>query len=270
MNGEWRHPGRVATVLLGWLVVVFLIAPLGVVFAVSVTPADFISLPRDGTFSLRHYAALADDRWPEAALSSLSVGVTVAVLSGLIGTMAAIALWRSAPRVQNLLKALVLAPLIVPPVMIGLALYRPWVSLGLLDTWLGVVLAHTVLGVPLVFIPVSAALAGLDRRIDDAARSMGAGLLKRVRWIIVPNLKFGILSGCGLAFIASWDEFVITIFITQRRMTTLPLQLYQGIRDHYDPVIAAVAAALVALTLSVVLMGVAFRMLKSTSPERAV
>lgn len=258
-----RHPAHYGAIIFAWLAVTFLVAPLGVVFAVSLTSADYISLPTDGSISFRHFASLAEGRWYEAAASSLSVGLTVSILSGLIGTMASIAIWRATPRTQNLAKAIALAPLIVPPVMIGLALYRPWVSLGLLDTWLGVVIAHTIVGVPLVVITVSAALTGLDRRIDDAARSMGSGMVMRIMTVIVPNLKFGILSGCGLAFIASWDEFVVTIFVTQRRMTTLPLQLYQGIRDHYDPVIAAVAATLVALTISLVLLGIVGNMVRN-------
>lgn len=238
-----------------WLVTLFLLLPVLVTIPVAFTNRSYISLPSGTDWSLRHFAALADGRWGEAALNSLTIGLAVSTLATVLGVCAAIALWRAAARIRIISSAILMAPLIVPPVIIGLALYVPWVRLGLLDTWLGIVLAHSIVALPLVLVIVSAALTGLDPRIDDAARSLGASLRQRVVYAIMPNIRASIAAGAVLAFISSWDEFVISLFLTQRRLTTLPLALYQGIKDNFDPIIAAVSALLVAFTTIIFLSG---------------
>lgn len=243
------------TSVLAWLFALFLLLPVFVAVPVAFTNRSYISLPSGRDWSLQHFAALADGRWAEAALNSLSIGLAVSAIAALLGTCAAIALWRAAAGVRLVARSVLLAPLIVPPVIIGLSLYRPWVRLGLLDSWPGIVLAHSIVALPLVIVVVSASLSGLDPRIDDAARSLGASLRQRVLHAVLPNIWPGVLGGAVLAFIASWDEFVITLFLTQRRLTTLPLALFQGIKDNFDPVIAAVAVLLVAATTLVFAIG---------------
>ena len=142
-----------------------------------------------------------------------------------------------------------ITPILVPPVVQSLGFYRFWVQLGLIDTSLGVILAHTLLALPYVSISVFAALVNLDRNIPRAARSLGASVWQTVLAVVVPAAKPGILTGFVFAFIVSFDEIVGVLFITVRRVTTLPKKIWEGIQDNIDPTIAAVATLLVLLTL---------------------
>lgn len=238
----------VVSTVIAWLLALFLLLPVFVAVPVAFTSRSYISLPTGTDWSLRHFGTLTEGRWAEAALNSLTIGVAVSLTATIVGTCAAISLWRTSTNVRVIGSAILMAPLIVPPVIIGLALYRPWTYLGLLDTWMGTVLAHSIVATPLVVVIVSASLATLDARIDDAARSLGASVWQRVVHAILPNIRMGVAAGAVLAFITSWDEFVITLLLTQRRLTTIPLTLFQGIKDNFDPVIAAVATLLVLVT----------------------
>ena len=237
----------VSTVI-AWVLALFLLLPVFVAVPVAFTGRSYISLPSGTDWSLRHFGTLSEGRWAEAALNSMTIGAAVSLIATIVGTCAAISLWRASANVRLIGSAILMAPLIVPPVIVGLALYRPWTYLGLLDTWTGTVLAHSIVATPLVVVVVSAALSTLDVRIDDAARSLGSSLWQRLVYAILPNIRMGVATGAVLAFITSWDEFVITLLLTQRRLTTLPLALFQGIKDNFDPVIAAVATLLVLVT----------------------
>jgi putative spermidine/putrescine transport system permease protein len=245
----------ILTQVAAWCCGLFLLLPIFVAIPVAFTDRSYISVPSGTDWTFRHFAALAEGRWGEAAVNSLSIGLAVATITSVLGVGAAIALWRAAPNVRVVGRAIFLAPLVVPPIIIGLALYRPWVQLGLIDTWLGVVLSHSIVALPLVVVIVSASLSSIDPRIDDAARNLGASRRQRVIHVVLPNIRTSVIAGAVLAFITSWDEFVITLFLTQRRLTTLPLTLFQGIKDNFDPVIAAVAVLLVACTTLVFAVG---------------
>lgn len=245
----------VLTQVAAWCCGLFLLVPIFVAVPVAFTDHSYISLPSGTKWTLRHFAALGDGRWGEAALNSITIGLAVATISSTLGVGAAISLWRAAPNVRVIGRAIFLAPLVVPPIIIGLSLYRPWVRLGLLDTWLGIVLSHSIVALPLVVVIASAALSAIDPKIDDAARNLGASRWQRVIYVVLPNIRASVAASAVLAFITSWDEFVITLFLTQRKLTTLPLTLYQGIKDNFDPVIAAVAVLLVLCTTIIFAIG---------------
>jgi putative spermidine/putrescine transport system permease protein len=119
----------------------------------------------------------------------------------------------------------------------------------LVNTYPGIVLAHTIIALPFVFIAVSAALAHLDPRIEMAARSLGAGTSQTLRWVIVPMVLPGVLSGALFAFVASFDELIVVLFITTHGIDTLPKKMWDGLKNDLNPTIACVAVALGALTL---------------------
>jgi putative spermidine/putrescine transport system permease protein len=236
-------------VALTWTVLLFLMLPTLVSIPVSLTPNDYLSLPT-GSLSLRHYETLFTDTiWQNSVLQSLFIGTIVTVLSVTLGTLAAIGLWRVSSAFGEGIRLLILAPMIVPPVVSALAFYRLFSKTGLLDTFLGVILAHTVLAAPYVVVAVSASLATLDLRQEQASRSLGASPSQTIRWVIVPQITPGVITGAVFAFLVSWDEVVVTLFVAARAVYTLPRKMWDGINERVDPTIAAAATVLFVLTV---------------------
>ena len=252
------RPGRLAT-LCAAVVAVFLLLPLLAVIPVSFTPQRYLSLP-DGEWSLRHYHTLIDDpKWLAATWLSVRIGLASAALATGLGLLFALGIWMQRPRFSGLFMGLVLLPMVAPPVVSALTLYFFLISLGQVnglvgyDTTLGVVLAHTVMIAPFAVVLITVALAQVDRRIDLAARAMGAGLATRITRVILPNIRFGVLMAFFLTFVLSWEEIGVTIFITSVNVATLPRLMWMGLRDNIDPAIAAVSVVLIALVATVII-----------------
>ena len=237
-----------------WVTLGFLVLPALVALPVSLTPKRFLSMP-EGTISLRHYETLlTSDLWLSSALQSLVIAGSAALIATLMGTSCAIGLWRISSKASELLRAALLLPLIIPPIISAMAFYRAWVWLHLLDSYTGVILAHSILATPLVLITVSASLANFDVRLEQASRSLGASLTTTLRRVLLPGIQPGIAAGAILAFILSWDEVVAVLFIASFRIFTLPRRMWDGIRENTDPAVAAAAVVLVAITLLAMLM----------------
>ena len=235
-----------------WAVLLFLMLPTLVAVPVSLTPERFISLPT-GTLSLVHYRELfTDEAWRDAVLQSLAIGCATTVLATALGGLAAVGLWRLASRLGETARMLALAPLIVPPVVSALALYRLFARIGLIDTFLGVIVAHTLLAAPYVLISTAASLANIDRRQEQASRSLGGSAAQTLWWVILPQARAGLLTGAIFAFLTSWDEIVVTLFVSSRTVYTLPRKMWDGLNERVDPTIAAAATVLFALTLALV------------------
>ena len=233
----------------GWSVLGFLVLPMLIVVPVSLTDRNYLSLP-EHALSLQHYRAFfTHEVWLQSTLQSLLIAAIATATSVVLGALCAIGCWRLSNRWSAAVRLLMLAPLIVPTVIQGLAMYRLWVAVGLYDTYAGVVLAHTLTGIPYVLIAVSAALAGFDVKLEQAARGLGASALDTIRLVIVPAIAPGLISGGVFAFIHSFDELVIVLFITSRAIRTLPKRIWDGLQDRIDPTIAAVSVILIAATL---------------------
>jgi len=234
---------------LGWLGALFLLLPSFVIIPVSFTTHHYLSLPDEG-LSLQHYQNLfSNPLWRGAIGQSLLIAALSSLLAVVAGTMGAIGLWRIASRFSDALRNVLLLPLIVPPIISALAFYKAWVKLGLLDSYAGIVIAHAILAVPYVIITVTTSLSNFDPKLEQAARNLGASAWTAMRLIIVPVIKPGILSGAVLAFLASWDEIVVTLFISSQRIMTLPKAIWNGIRDNIDPTVAAVGSLVILVTL---------------------
>ena len=245
--------GRSVVFGAGWFVVGFLILPMLFVIPVSLTDQPFLSLPRDHLSAQYYVGFFSRPEWITATLQSLGVAFAATVGAVALGTLCAIACWKITSRASNLVRLLVLLPLMVPTVIEGLAMYRLWVTLGIFDSFAGLVLAHTITGMPYVLVTVSASLARFDIRLEQAARSMGASVPRTIREVIVPQILPGILSGALFAFVHSLDELVIALFITSRRIMTLPKQIWSGMQDSLDPTIAAVSVILIAVTTTFII-----------------
>jgi putative spermidine/putrescine transport system permease protein len=247
------RPKALALVLAG-LVAVFLLTPLLAIAPISFTPARFLTMPH-GEYSLTHYRdLLGNPDWAASALLSLKVGVASSVVATALALAFALGVWMFQPRFAGLLVGIVLLPMIAPPIVSAMILYFFLTRLSGLsdavgyDTWLGVVIAHVVMIVPFATVLILVELAQFDRRIDLAARGLGASVSQRVFKIILPNIRFGVIAAALLAFVLSWDEIGVTLFITSVNAITLPRLMWMGVHDNIDPAVAAVSVVLIVVT----------------------
>lgn len=247
------------------LVVGFLVLPLLMLFPISLSPTQFLRFPPEG-LSLRWYQGFFGDRsWVDATWLSLKVGSAATVLSLLFGTAAALAIVRGRFRGRQLLYALMIAPLIVPTVILALGLFIVFAKARLLESFAALVLAHTVIAVPYVVLIVSAALRNIDPTIERAARVMGAGPLAAFRHVTLPAIAPALFASGLFAFFASFDELVITHFVSGA-METLPLRIWNDLNLRLDPTVAAVACMLI--LLSVLGMGIAEAMRRRAEAKK--
>lgn len=252
------RPGALATTLAA-LIAVFLLMPLIAVIPVSFTPTRYLSVP-DAEWSLRHYRALIDNPiWGQGVWLSIRIGLVASLVATTLATAFALGIWMLKPRFAGLLMGLALLPMVAPPVVSALTLYFFLISLSKLnglvayDTWAGVALAHAVMIAPFAVVLITVALSQLDRRIDLAARSMGAGIGTRVFRVILPNIRFTLVTAFFLTFVLSWEEIGVTLFITSVNAVTLPRLMWMGLRDNIDPAIAAISVVLIAIVVIAIL-----------------
>lgn len=250
------RPGPVSLAL-AVLVALFLLLPLLAVIPVSLTPSRMLAMPT-GELSLRHYRALIEDpRWIDAILLSIRIGIVSSAISTVLALCFSLGVWMFQPRFTAALVGFVLLPMVVPPVVSAITLYFLLTSISGMssffgyDTWLGVAMAHSVMTVPFATVLILVSLSQLDRRIDLAARGLGASVWARATRIIMPNIKFGIVTAALLSFVLSWEEIGVTLFITSVNAITLPRLMWMGLRDNIDPAIAALSVILIIITVLV-------------------
>lgn len=230
------------------LICLFLLLPTLIVVPMSFSGADMLTFPPVG-FSTRWYETyFTDPTWREATVNSLLVAVMAAAMATVLGTVAALALVHVRPGLAGAFRGLFLLPMIVPTIVTAVASYKVFAELGLSGRLIGVALAHALLGLPFVVINVSAVLRKADPRIEHAARSLGASPLRAFLHVTLPMIAPGVIIGAVFAFLTSFDEVVIAIFLTGIDSTTLPVQMWSGIRFEINPTVAAVSVLLVLLS----------------------
>jgi putative spermidine/putrescine transport system permease protein len=227
------------------LFLAFAAAPLVVVIFVSFTAKGFLSLPFDGV-SLRWYRAILQaPEWLASLRISLALATLSASLAVATGIPAALAIARYRFRGRDALGALLLSPLMIPAIVLGVSFLRFLTLAGISGTFAGMVLCHVVVIMPYVVRLLLAALAGLDRRIEQAAASLGAGKLTVLCRVTLPLILPGIAGGWILGFVTSFDELTVTLFVASPSTTTLPVRLFNYIDQMTDPLVAAVSASLI-------------------------
>jgi len=182
-----------------------------------------------------------------ATVRSVEVAALTTLAATTLGTAAALALRRPF-RGRAVVSLVVLAPMVVPVIIVAIGIYGLYARLQLVGTLAGLVLAHTVLALPFVVIVVTATLRGFDETLELAAQNLGAGRWQTFRRITLPLIRPGVIAGALLAFITSFDEVVVAIFVSGSRQPTLPKQMWDGIRTEIDPTVAAVSTLLIAVT----------------------
>jgi putative spermidine/putrescine transport system permease protein len=242
---------RPALRLVVLLVLLFLALPILLIVVVSFSSATYLTFPPPA-FGLRWYRAYAGSAgWLAATWLSLAVGAAVVVLATVLGTLAAVGLSRLPRGARAAVGALILSPMIVPGIVVAIGIYYAFSRYGLVGTPVALVLAHTCLAVPFVVISVSASLAGFDRRLTQAARSLGATPWGAFRQVTLPLIRPGVMVGALFAFITSFDELIVALFLSGSGAVTLPRRMWDDLRFDIDPTIAAVSTLTIVLTVLV-------------------
>jgi putative spermidine/putrescine transport system permease protein len=233
----------------------FLMLPLLVVFPISLSSAPYMQFPPPG-LSWQWYDRYFDDpQWIDATWRSLYIGGATAVLALALGVPLAFSLVRGRFRGRTLIDRLALAPVIVPTIILSVAVYGLFAKLKLIGAWYGLALAHTVLALPFVVLVMGAGLRDFDRALEQAAEGLGASRWQTLSRITLPLLRPSLVSAGLLAFISSFDELVVALFLAGPNMT-LPKKMFDNILMEIDPTIAAVSVMQILLvSLVMVLIG---------------
>jgi putative spermidine/putrescine transport system permease protein len=249
------------------VVLFFLVMPLIAVIPLSFSTSPFLHFTPEflrlepDAFSLRWYrqmigdcsdpgiTTVCSDRWKDGAWNSLRIGIAATILATTLGILCALGLSRPHMPFRKGIMALMISPLIVPLIITASGLFFAFAKWQLVSTFTGMILAHTVLGLPFVVITVTATLVGFDTNLMKAAASLGGTPVRSFFKVQLPLITPGVISGALFAFITSFDEVVIVLFIGGQNQITLPRQMWSGIRQEISPIILAVATILVILSI---------------------
>ena len=227
------------------LVFAFLFIPIIVIIPLSFNSEPYFTYPMPG-FSLRWYEEFfASPQWLLGLRNSIIVGIFATLVATVLGTLAALGLNRAEYPGKTTILAVLISPIVVPIVITAAGMFYFYAKLGLTGTLAGLVFAHATIGVPFVVITVSATLAGFDYNLIRAGASLGGDPLRVFFRITLPLILPGVVAGALFAFITSWDELVIAIFLASTEEHTLPRRMWSGIRELLSPTIMAVATMLI-------------------------
>lgn len=253
MHDSRFHAGRWLFYTFCTMIFLFLILPVFVIIPISFSSARFLQFPPEG-FSLQWYGEYFTSRtWVSATVLSFEVGILTMLFATILGTLASLALARSNFKGKKIIYALLLSPLIIPFIIVAVSLYYFFSKLHLIGSMWALVLAHIALALPFVVVNVTATLQGFDITLERAAFSLGASRLVTFFRVTFPLIRPGVITGALFAFITSFDEVVIAIFLSGARAVTLPKQMWDGIRIAINPTISAVASLLIAFSILLLL-----------------
>ncbi|MCX7320582.1 MAG: ABC transporter permease subunit [Hyphomicrobiales bacterium] len=235
--------------LMGGLVVAVLILPIIVVMIISFSSASYLTFPPPG-FSLRWYEQFfSDSNWMSAFWTSAWIATVSALIAVGLGTCAALGIVRGEVRGKSVIMLLLVSPIIVPPVVLGLSLYTLFLKYDLVGSVIGLAAAHAIGGLPIVVVILSAALQNADKRLEQAASVHGASSLTVLRLVTLPAIMPGLAAATFFAFLHSFDELVLTLFLSSAQLKTLPLMLWGDVNYRLNPVLAVVSTLEVLLVV---------------------
>jgi putative spermidine/putrescine transport system permease protein len=232
-------------------VMLYVAGPLAIIVAVSFTPSEFLTFPPGG-FSLQWYVTFfTEPGWIVSLFNSLTIAVAAALLSTSIGGILAFSLDRFDYRFESVLATFGVLPILVPPVIIGVAFLVFFLQIGFAGNWLSIVVAHGIFYAPFPFILVMQGLRELDRTYEEAAMNLGASPIRTIRTITYPLLRANVVSGALFAFILSLNEYIIAWLLSLFLVDTIPIHIFNQLRYSYPPTIAAASTVFILLTVVV-------------------
>ncbi|MET0171408.1 MAG: ABC transporter permease [Agrobacterium vaccinii] len=242
-------PMKLTRLTFASLAILFLVAPLIAILPLAFTSSVILTYPIP-SWSLRWFEELfTADVWRRAIINSLIIGTGTTLLATALGMAASLGLRNRLLFFRGTMRTLFLLPMVVPAVVLGVGMQVLLARFGLTNSYSGVIIAHTVVAVPFVVVSVSGALAGIDKRVELAAQSLGAAPMTVFRRVTLPLAMPGVLSGAVLAFATSLDEVVLTLFVAGPNQRTLARQMFSSIRENISPAIAAAAFLFIAVTV---------------------
>lgn len=243
-------PARLGLGLAALLVGLFLVFPVAIVIPLSFSGSEFLGFPPE-SWSLRWYEEFfTRSQWLDSAWLSLWIAALASLIATVLGTAAALALTHARFPGRRIAMAFLLSPLVVPAIIVSIAVYFFYAPLGLVGSPVGIAIAHAALGAPFVVVNVAASLAGFDRRLAQAAQNLGASGWATFRLVTFPIIKPGVMAGAVFAFISSFDEMIVALFITSPGNVTLPIRMWESMRNEISPAIAAVSTLVILLSVS--------------------
>ncbi len=249
----WHYTFR----LICWLIFFFLVAPIIIMIPLSFNAQPYFTFTMEMLefnpqgYSMRWYQELFEsDSWMRSIRNSFVIGIAATLLATFLGTLAALGLSRGNVPGKGAIMAVLISPMVVPLIISGAGMFFFFSSVNLANTFLGVILAHTALGTPFVVITVTATLVGFDHSLTRAAANLGASPTRTFFKITMPLILPGVVSGGLFAFITSFDEIVIVLFVAGVEQRTIPREMWSGIREDLSPTILAVATLLVLLSIA--------------------
>lgn len=232
------------------LVLLFLMLPTFIVIPMSFSSSQYLQFPPPG-FSLKWYQSFfKSSTWIDSFVFSIKIGLTTAILASILGTFSALVLARVKSKWMNAVYYLIMTPMIVPLIVIAVAMYSFFVQYRLQGTFIGLVIAHTIIALPYVVTTVLGTLKGFDYRLEQAAMSLGAHPFIAFMKVTVPIISPALISGALFAFIASFDELIVSIFVSGTVSKTLPVRMWEGIRLEIDPTITAISTILILISIA--------------------
>ena len=248
MGRTWHYGFRV----LCGLIFLFLIAPILVIIPLSFNAEPYFTFTQ-GMLSLKSEAfslRFENPQWIHSIKNSFIVAFFATVLSTILGTVAALGLSRAEMPYRGPIMGILISPMIVPLIITAAGMYFFYSKIGLAQTYVGIILAHTALGTPFVVITVTATLVGFDHSLTRAAASLGSVPTRTFFKVIMPLISPGVISGALFAFITSFDEVVVVLFLAGFEQRTVPRQMWAGIREQISPTILAVATLLILFSVA--------------------
>jgi putative spermidine/putrescine transport system permease protein len=230
-----------------------LIIPTVIVIPMSFSDSQYLEFPPQN-WSLRWYHEYIETpRWVNATITSFKVAFLTMLVATPLGILAAYGLYVSGSRLARLLFFIMMTPMIVPVILIAIGTFYVFGKLGLVNSITGLVLAHTVLSVPIVMIIFTSALSTYDLNQERVAQSLGSTRFRAFFEITLPQLKFSVVTAALLAFLTSFDEVIISIFLSGGGNSTLTKQMFSALRDYIDPTIAAISTLMILLSTGLML-----------------
>ena len=244
---------RVALLLFTGLVLLYLVFPIFVIVPLSFSSAKYLQFPPPG-FSTQWYESyFGQDAWTDATRLSIGIATFAAVLATVLGTAAALSLVRGRYPGKQAVNSFIVSPLVIPGIIVAIGVYFFYSRIRIIGSPLALALAHTALAIPFVVINVSATLEGFDERLEWAAMNLGANRLQTFLRVTLPIVRPGVFAGFLFAFITSFDELLVALFVSGTGAVTLPIKMWESLRQDIDPTIAAVSTMLITVSVLVLL-----------------